>query len=99
MSGAISRSREKPALRARAAVKGTFRSSWTTVTPRAVAYSGLPSVEPESTYTVGRAAGSSDARQRRNRSPSFRPITTTPTRTTRDSVPGRAADLELLDKL
>jgi len=39
----------KPALRARAAVKGTDMSSATTATPRPRAAAGEPSVEPLST--------------------------------------------------
>ena len=49
MSGAAARSARSPALRARAAVNGTDRSSATVSTPIARAAARLPSVEPLST--------------------------------------------------
>ena len=49
VSGAISMSLSKPALRPRAAVNGRLMSSSTTSTPIDLAMATLPSVEPEST--------------------------------------------------
>jgi hypothetical protein len=66
----------KPALRARAALKGVAGSSSSTSLPRSRASATEPSVEPESTYTKTRFG--SDARQRASRSPSLRPMTTKP---------------------
>jgi hypothetical protein len=47
--GASSRTRRQPALRARAAVKGTLMSIWITSTPIERAKATESSVEPEST--------------------------------------------------
>ena len=71
----------QPGVPRRAAVNGTDNSRSTTSAPSERAASGLPSVEPESTYTTGRARRVEGRRQRARRSPSFRPIATTPTRT------------------
>ena len=70
--------RSNPSFRARAAVNGRDRSSSTTSTPIARPSSTLPSVDPESTYATTAPRPASDSRHRRNRSPSFLPMTTTP---------------------
>jgi hypothetical protein len=63
-------------LRARAAVKG--RSRATTAAPHVWACSKLPSLDPESTYTIRSAWPVRDRRQVFSRSPSLRPMTTIP---------------------
>jgi len=58
----------------RAAEKGADISNSTTSAPSDRAHAALPSVELESTYTTAWPRPRTDARQRRSRSPSFRPI-------------------------
>src|SRR6266852_2494254 len=71
--------RAAPAFLARDGPIGLEASNSTIVTPRLWAIAVLPSVEPESTYTMVRPARTAAVRQPLRRLPSFRPIATIPT--------------------
>ena len=89
--GRTSSSRSKPSLRARAAVNGTERSSSTTSTPATRAARRCRRSSRSRRRRPPRPAADGEARQARSRSPSLRPIATTPMSGRRSIWPALAA--------